>query len=167
MSKEFEEQKQRQFRNVIFMGSGDRSVQACDLLRKRLDDALSFLSGSQQPPMATDPEGSHQRHLDFMADADMVISSAVQDIAMALTGTEWIPAEGQELSTMQRALLAQQFCKEMYTKEGWFLDAVINMTEQEPFVEILYEGEESSFTYTSSYLDIRIKAVEAGEWDAT
>jgi hypothetical protein len=51
MSKGYEEQKKRQFRTAIFMGDGERSVQACDLLRKRLDDALSFLSGSQQPPM--------------------------------------------------------------------------------------------------------------------
>jgi len=164
MTKEYEEQKTRQFQRAIFMGDGERSVQACDLLRKRLDDALSFLSGSQQPPMATDPEGSHQRHLKFMNEADMVICTAVQDIAAALTGKEWVPAEGQELSAMERALLAQQFCRETYGRHHWFIDAVIN-TEgtMAPSVDLLYEKTDVRFTYASSYEDIIIQAVEAGE----
>jgi hypothetical protein len=65
---------------------------------------------------------------------------------------------------MERALLAQQFCRETYGRHHWFIDAVIN-TEgvMAPSVTLLYEKTDVRFTYASSYEDIMIQAVEAGE----
>jgi hypothetical protein len=163
MSMEYKEQKQRQFHNTIFMGSGEYSTQACDLLRKRVDDALSFLSGSQQAPMATDPKGSHERHLSFMDHADMVLASVVQDVGAALTGKVWVPAEGQELTQMQRAIRAQQFCRDSYGHKSWFIDALLDTSKNVPSICLCYEKTDIRFTYTASYMDIEIRAVEAGE----
>jgi hypothetical protein len=40
----------RYFSEVIFFGAGDHTTKMIYLLKKRLDNAFSFLSGSQQPP---------------------------------------------------------------------------------------------------------------------
>lgn len=166
MTKELEAEKQRQFHQTIFMGCGEQSQQACALLKERLETALSFLSGSQQSPMVTDPEGSHQRHLSFMDQADMVLASVVQDVGAALTGKVWVPAEGQELTQMQQALLAQQFCRDSYGHKSWFIDALLDTSKDVPYICLCYEKTDIRFTYTASYKDIEIRAVEAGEDDA-
>ena len=78
----------RQFNSVLFWGNGQSSAAQAYQLVDRFHQALSIQSGIQQPPMATDPAGTHERHMREMAEAEEEIEIFVRDLAMALTGKE-------------------------------------------------------------------------------
>lgn len=70
----------------IFMGGGSFTARECKQLEWLLSNALSHLSGIQQPSRMCDPEDSVARFERESALAETLIRCAVRDIAMALTG---------------------------------------------------------------------------------
>jgi hypothetical protein len=77
----------RKFHGLLFHGRGKWSVRVCELLHKRLDEALSLASGLQQP----DHPESHEeatacKRIRAVAEHERL--DAVRDIVAALTGHE-------------------------------------------------------------------------------
>lgn len=74
----------RCFKDQLFCGSGDYSSRNTQILKVRLDEAVSFLSAMQQ-------NGGMGYAFDHSMDkkAKRYIENVVKDVAMALTGAEW------------------------------------------------------------------------------
>ena len=71
----------RHFKQIYFDGNGEQSKLRHELLRTILDEAISHLSGCQQP--AHNYEDTEERKK-----AEKEITDAVKDISVALTGEE-------------------------------------------------------------------------------
>ncbi len=70
----------RQFNSAIFMGNGERSKTQVTKLHGRLNEALTMLSGLQQPPMSTDkPQQDDGRD-----ELQQQLDEAIDDICKAL-----------------------------------------------------------------------------------
>lgn len=72
----------------IFLGNGDYSMELVKHLHAKLDEAVDILSGMQQPPMSTDPEGTHARHLEEIEEGKAKLDDIAKEIFVALTGHE-------------------------------------------------------------------------------
>lgn len=73
----------REFRKQIFLGNGDFSKAECERFHKRLDEALSILSGLQQPDHPESEE--HARQCDYhRTAAEAELDDCLLDITFAL-----------------------------------------------------------------------------------
>jgi hypothetical protein len=72
----------------IFMGSGGFAMAEVEHLHAQLDEALSILSGIQQSPMSTDPEGSHDIFMEQVKEGEVRLDDIAKEIFVALTGGE-------------------------------------------------------------------------------
>lgn len=77
----------REFTTAIHMGHGEHSLGRVYLLSRRLDRAFEMLCGVQQPCHCSHNCDCKKENLFYREQIDII----VQDIAMALTGKEWIP----------------------------------------------------------------------------
>ena len=77
----------RHFKNMWFAGAGDHSKKNMDLLHQLLDDALTELSGLQQPGHA---ESKEQQEADdkHTEKSKQKIEEILKDINCALTGAD-------------------------------------------------------------------------------
>jgi hypothetical protein len=72
----------RKFTKMVFLGNGDASMAEVQRLHERLDEALSILSGLQQPPMATEAPDPDEDDLRNEQEAEL--RDVVRDVAAAL-----------------------------------------------------------------------------------
>jgi hypothetical protein len=77
----------RYFNGLIFLGSGETSVQEAEGLKRRLADGLKMLGGLQQPDHAESEEHFRQC-MAAQLKAERELADVVRDLAAALLGRE-------------------------------------------------------------------------------
>jgi len=70
----------------IFMGNGQLSMIACYHLHQRLEEALSTLSGIQQPPRVIDSTDVFKQFEEDYKEGVYEIERVAREICMGLTG---------------------------------------------------------------------------------
>lgn len=78
----------REFKKILFLGSGEYSLKNMTRLREILDKALSYLGGLQQPGHPETEEQWEQEQNERISIQEEIDDMA-RDIVMALTGKEF------------------------------------------------------------------------------
>jgi hypothetical protein len=75
----------REVEDLWFGGNGEDSMAQAKRLHQRLDNALSLISGLQQPSREMEDDEDH------MADMQQEVNDIAEDLYCALTGNEVLP----------------------------------------------------------------------------
>ena len=81
----------RRITKQIFLGSGEHSMEQVALLHSRLDEALDFLGGLQQPYHGPVTIAIQASNLALAAE----VQAIAEDLYVALTGIEPNPPKGE------------------------------------------------------------------------